>query len=245
MRRTIGLLLAITAILGLGLLCPTSAGAGTQTFDGFTLQYLDADSGQVSAAATAVTAAMREIEGTLGIRLTYQIQVVLHRPADFQAIAPAIVTAQRSQAYYDPPRRTVHLVYGWTSARSTAEQLTDGVLRHELTHAYVHSNAAGVSIPRWFNEGLAMYVEMSRDERARQRQRVQQDAQRNILGTLDRSPYDIGVVAVMYLLDRFGTGTIESILMGMQRGTPFAGAFQTVTGVTPAAFEQAFRTAIR
>jgi hypothetical protein len=98
---------------------------------------------------------------------------------------------------------------------------------------------------RWFEEGMAMYVGLRPEEREAQRRRVQEDARRNILGSLSSSPYDIGVVGVMYLLDRYGSGACASILVRMQAGERFPAVFQSVTGLTPEAFEQAFRAAMR
>lgn len=34
----------------------------------------------------------------------------------------------------------------------------DTVLKHELTHIFIYKSTGGVKIPRWFNEGLSVYV---------------------------------------------------------------------------------------
>lgn len=230
----------IATILALGLLLPISAGAASQNFDGFTIQYQESDSSRVAMVAEVITSSIQAIQQEIGLRLNNRILVVLHHRADYQAVAGGI----RSEAYYDGYRRTVQLLYRYASSPSMADEWINGALRHEITHA-CHLSYSMSPTPKWFGEGMAMYMELSPAQREQQRLRVEQDGHHNLLGTLASSPYQVGVVGVMYLLDRFGRRTLEDILVRMHGGEKFDGAFEHVTGVTPAGFEQDFRAAMR
>ncbi|HTY04878.1 MAG TPA: hypothetical protein VMC86_00010 [Gemmatimonadales bacterium] len=236
------------ALLALGLLGPAPGRAASQSFADFDLVYQERDAGQVAAVAECVAANLRAIQQTLGLTLRHRLSVLLYGPAEFDRIAPPSVAAQRSTAFYSITERTVKMVYGWTVARSTAAVRTDAVLRHELTHAVVHSYIGLRALPRWFDEGLAMHLEMGREWVAQQRLRVQQDARRNLLARMgegDSAPYYVGVVAVDYLVERHGWSVVPAIMTRMQAGASFAAAFQVAVGQTPDVYEETFRQAMR
>ncbi len=115
-------------------------------------------------------------------------------------------------------------------------------LLHELTHILVDRAAGGRAVPRWFNEGLALYY--SRDTRyARSRSLARALLTRSLidLDDVDRVlrfhrakaelAYQESLLAVRYLLDRFGPGVAEDILTGVSEGLSFRSAFRRATGI--------------
>ncbi len=237
----------IRATLLLLLMLPaTPAYPASQSYAEFDIVYQDRDSSQISGVAESLTNSLRAIQSVLGLSLRNRITARLCSPTEFARIAP-VVAASGSMAFYSLADHAIILVYGWTAMRSTASDRNDAVLRHELTHAVLRSYAR-TSVPRWFSEGLATYMEVGRDGVAQQRLRVQADARRNILTPMehgDHAPYDVGVVAVDYLMERYGPAVIAAIVTPIAAGATFAAAFQQAVGLTPEAYERAFREAMR
>lgn len=127
----------------------------------------------------------------------------------------------------------------------------EDVLRHEVAHVLIWRSSGGQSIPRWFNEGLAMEVERAR--------RFQDQTQllyqlvsggRTDLEHLDRlfsgrqsdqtRAYALAGAFVHDLIQRNRPGTCREILMRVHRGVPFDIAFTDVTGDTPSHAESEF-----
>jgi hypothetical protein len=127
----------------------------------------------------------------------------------------------------------------------------EDVLRHEVAHVLIWRASGGSSIPRWFNEGLAMEVE---------RQRRFQDQTELLyqlitggetdLERLDRlfsggqsdetRAYAIAGAFVHYLLQEHGLSKAREILSRVHGGVTFEVAFIGATGETPSHAEADF-----
>ncbi len=227
------------------LLSAAAGSAGTQSAGDFDILYQESDSSQVPAVAESLASNLRTIQQATGLTLRRRLPVVLHQRDDFAKVAPPNITAQGSTAYYSLQEHAIHMLFGWTAARSMAAVRTDATLRHELTHAVVHSYIGLRPLPRWFEEGLAMYLQLGREGVAQQRLLVQQDARRNILVPLAESPYRVGVVAMDYLIERHGTTIVPAIVTRIEGRLTFSAAFAAAVGMSPEAYEHAFHEAMR
>jgi hypothetical protein len=127
----------------------------------------------------------------------------------------------------------------------------EDVLRHEVAHVLIGRASAHRTIPRWFNEGLAMSVERGwrfQDEG----QLVYQLAfgSRISLDGLDRMfggeqpdvtrAYTLSGAFVHDLLRRYGAKTGAGILARMNDGASFEHAFSDTVGRTPSEAESDF-----
>lgn len=134
---------------------------------------------------------------------------------------------------------------------SYPDRSLDDVLRHEVAHILISRASSGRSIPRWFNEGLAMSAE--REWRFRdQTQLFYQLAlrPRETLDTLDRlfqgaqpdvtRAYLLSGALVRQLLERYGKTAAGRIVERVGRGDSFEAAFMEVTGRSTAAEESEF-----
>jgi hypothetical protein len=127
----------------------------------------------------------------------------------------------------------------------------DDVLRHEVAHVLIRRAAAGQSLPRWFNEGLAMTAEHGWRFKD-QTQLLYQLAfgSQTSLDDLDglfignesdqHRAYALSGAFVRDVLTRHGQAAAGEILARVRGGVPFDDAFADVTGVTPASAESQF-----
>src|SRR5262249_23970964 len=127
----------------------------------------------------------------------------------------------------------------------------EDVLRHEVAHVLIWRASDGRSIPRWFNEGLAMAVERRRrfeDQTQLLYQLV--TGSRTTLDQLDRlfsggqsdqtRAYALAGAFVHDVFQRHGPAACGEILMRVKRGAQFEVAFADVTGTTPSDAESEF-----
>jgi Peptidase MA superfamily len=117
------------------------------------------------------------------------------------------------------------------------------VLRHEVAHVLIARAAGGETVPRWFNEGLAMAAERSWrfDDQTRFLYQLvlgpsttfsETDALfAGDKGNQDRA-YALSGAIVRELIQQFGATVAAQVLMRMRKGIPFEAAFADVTGVT-------------
>jgi len=125
------------------------------------------------------------------------------------------------------------------------------LLFHELSHVLTARAAAGHSIPRWFNEGLAMYIGRSwnLEDRSRMTWALLVDRQVS-LAALDQSfagdrgemrrAYAVSGAFVRDLYHRFGPQVGAQILTDVALGFPFEEAFYRRTGIDFARAEERF-----
>lgn len=130
---------------------------------------------------------------------------------------------------------------------STFEEL----VLHEIGHILVRRSCNGQPIPRWFNEGLALFI--GRPWRLEDHSRVTWalvSGRQVSLSDLDpyflRSretaghAYALAGAFVQDLVRRQGTAAIADMLTAVAHGTDFDAAFLAVTGETLAAAEHDF-----
>lgn len=140
------------------------------------------------------------------------------------------------------------------------------ILIHEYTHLIIDEAAPNIEIPAWLNEGLATYLELQlgpdfgaglkaqRDVFSRA-DKVYVNLVRNSLFTLSllksqknwnaqtnkelfSLQYSQAYMAVRYLLERFGSQSVALIINEMKKGQSFDAAFQKITSISIATFEQ-------
>ena len=131
----------------------------------------------------------------------------------------------------------------------------DDVLRHEVTHVLITRAAARQSVPRWFNEGLAMAAERSwgfgdqtrllyqlvlgRDTSLAEMERLFEDSQSS--PSSEARAYALSGALVRDLVEQHGPAAPREILARMRGGAAFDRAFAEITGVTPGEAESDFR----
>jgi hypothetical protein len=137
-------------------------------------------------------------------------------------------------------------------ARSLVQPSGEVTLRHELSH--VALGQLGRGWPRWFQEGIAMYLTGDRfsiTQYAAMFRAVTNDRLfdfEDLAESWPQQPQDVeiayaqSVVFVAHLVDRFGPEKIGELLDHVRAGAPFevafARAFQTSVGVEQQAWEQ-------
>ncbi len=126
----------------------------------------------------------------------------------------------------------------------------EAVLRHEVAHVLIARAAHRRPIPRWFNEGLAVFAV---------RNRGMDDRTRLVWATLRRGPslrdldaafqsgsfragraYALASAFVRFLLDRYGEHSAAAILDRVGNDEPFDEAFYAATGNNLATAEDRF-----
>lgn len=117
------------------------------------------------------------------------------------------------------------------------------VLDHEITHVLVARATGGRTVPRWFDEGLALVSERSFGLRDRGvlslplllTKRVSLNGLNDLFhgsGTDARKAYALSLAVVSDLLERHGRGLPRAIFRRMRAGDSFAEAFRDVTGTS-------------
>lgn len=125
------------------------------------------------------------------------------------------------------------------------------VLDHEVVHVLVARASGARSVPRWFNEGLALVSERSfglRDRTVLSAQllltgRVGLDRLSALFsgsGTDARKAYALSLAVVSDLLERHGRGLPGAVFRRMREGSSFEAAFRDVTGRSLAEADAAF-----
>jgi len=129
-------------------------------------------------------------------------------------------------------------------------------LAHEVAHVLLHRAAGGKPIPRWFDEGVAMWyaLEWGRAHSFRL-------GMATLLGRLISLEEIEGVLsfesgraelayaesfsAVIFLLGRYGGDSVRRITGLMRKGASFEEAMERVTGIPYGAFLEEWRKHIR
>lgn len=127
----------------------------------------------------------------------------------------------------------------------------ESVLLHEVAHVLITRAAGHRPVPRWFNEGLAIYA--AREWRFGDRARVAVATVRRrgvALAEIERrfqagahsaaSAYALSTAFVRFLIDRHGFFVAARIFDDLAAGHPFPQAFRRATGATVAMEEELF-----
>jgi hypothetical protein len=143
-----------------------------------------------------------------------------------------------------------HVVIFPSRSPSYPDRTLEDVLRHEVAHALIWRASAGRSIPRWFNEGLAMAAERPRfrDQTdlffhlvARSRLSLWEIDRLFEGGQADQTrAYLLARTFVWDLLREHGEAAGGQILERVGRGAEFESAFTNVIGKSTAKAEADF-----
>ena len=127
---------------------------------------------------------------------------------------------------------------------------------HELTHFLIGAVAPPSSVPRWFNEGTAMYL--GGEETLRSKINISVALHTKSLISLNEIEYVLTFsgdranlayaesrAALTYLIEIKEKEAIKSILAEIYSNKSFDAAFTTITGMEPIDFEIEFRRTIR
>lgn len=125
------------------------------------------------------------------------------------------------------------------------------VIAHEIAHVILNDAAGNIPIPRWFHEGVAQLY--SGDISIRGHLHLSWRAQRNRLLTFDdiqaifsagrtdaTLAYDESMLAVGYLMEKYGSSSLSAMLDSMSGGATFDKALMNVTGITKRGYETQF-----
>jgi hypothetical protein len=119
----------------------------------------------------------------------------------------------------------------------------EDVLAHEVAHVLIYRASSGRSIPRWFNEGLAMLAGRSWGIRDRTQLVLGVlSGERVSLWKLDdlfqgnksqvENAYALSGLLVQDLIERYGPGLPRALLSRVARGFSFDDALKDATGLT-------------
>lgn len=165
----------------------------------------------------------------------------------------------------------LHARYGYYSERSESHKVClpcdllqsaaslRRALLHEVSHAALH-NYIGDAVPRWFDEGVAVWMEGGGDSLERRQLRIRasqkdlpsMDQISSLLGSygtdLDSTAAGVAYVAagsfVSFVVTRSGIGGLRSALMLSASGEDFGRAFRYATGRGLREWETAWRRAL-
>ncbi len=148
------------------------------------------------------------------------------------------------------------IVLSLTSPRTGRFIPLFAVLRHELAHLVVDRITGSRSIPRWFDEGIALWA--AGDDYAGRQEELVNAAMRDQLLPLqaiergypsdpEQVPlaYAQSLDVVSYLVDRHGRAALRQVLREVGEGKPFRQAFLDSFGTTVARLEEQWRQDIR
>jgi hypothetical protein len=138
-----------------------------------------------------------------------------------------------------------------------------GLVSHEIIHVMTMRAAAPNydAVPRWFAEGVAVYVEgrsrwrVDNDTQTAEREGLEAplaDLDAEFIQSSSQDPeqqhtayaYAKSASVVYFLVDRFGKGVIASLLAAVHRQGDFAGALEEVTGLTEEELEAQWRASL-
>jgi hypothetical protein len=148
------------------------------------------------------------------------------------------------------------IVLSLTSPRNGRFIPLFAVLRHELAHLVVDRITGSRALPRWFDEGIALWA--AGDDYAGRQEELVNAAMRDQLLPLESIErgypsdpeqvplaYAQSLDVVSYLVDRHGRAALRQALREVGEGKPFRQAFLDSFGTTTARLEEQWRQDIR
>jgi tetratricopeptide (TPR) repeat protein len=206
----------------------------------FRANFADGDDGTVRQVLAGLEDAYDEVGRKFDYTPSERTDVVLYTQRDFHNVtqSPHWAGAAFDGRIKIPVR-----------GLDVADPRLDGMLRHEYAHSLV-ARLAGAACPAWLNEGLAVWAEESEDA-----ERISWAEDRIAgqpllpLDTLSGSfvglpqdrvevAYAESYLAVRVLLDRYGPGSIPTLLQVLGRTNSLQEAFSTVYRADLQGFEQ-------
>jgi hypothetical protein len=146
--------------LGAGHLSPTPVPPGFNTFDGgwIRFHYHPSSREPMQALISESTVIRRELSERLGVPVLGHVRVdVARTPGEMATLAPA------GAPYPDYASGVAYSELGLVlltlaPLHPTSEQNLVEVFRHELAHVALFDAVSGAHVPRWFNEGFAVFA---------------------------------------------------------------------------------------
>ena len=122
----------------------------------------------------------------------------------------------------------------------------DSVFYHEMTHAVMNDavgEEASYRIPRWLQEGLAVFVSGDGDLRVQMAgDRLPKSLARTLVFKLDGPVYGNAYpqyyLAVKYLLDKHSINAVQGVVRELIEGKPLTEAIQNATGLSWEQYKQ-------
>ncbi len=216
----------------------------------FTVYYQSGDSLNARTVLTILEKEFPSLSYELGVRVTSPIGVY---------IAPSRISFNRltggaiphwGEAVADA-RKQIIIVKSPRWFRSNNRPRT--LLTHELVHILVGMATRNAPLPRWLNEGLAIYI--SGETEYADGREIAHARFSDQLIPLDRIDamfsfekfrahlaYQQAFSATAYLVETYGHTAIPALLKNMSTERNFQRAFRKTFGITPQRFEQDWRT---
>lgn len=146
--------------LGAGRLSPTPVPPGFNTFDGGWIQfhYHPSSREPMQALISESTAVRRQLSERLGVPVLNHVRVdVARTPGEMATLAPAGAPYPDYASGVAYPELGLVLLTIAPLHPNSEHDLVQ-VFRHELAHIALFDAVSGAHVPRWFNEGLAVFV---------------------------------------------------------------------------------------
>ena len=139
---------------------------------------------------------------------------------------------------------------------TTGDKSLGELVAHEVTHIALAHATGYRDLPRWFNEGMSMYLstEWSWDDNLATSWAVVlggdielSDIERlnRFEGEMVRVAYSESYLAFKYFLDTYGKSSLNILLDRIKAGDSFDDAFIFAIGASHATFEKEFQTYLR
>jgi hypothetical protein len=148
-----------------------------------------------------------------------------------------------------------HQIMVIKSPRWNPDNSFEQTLVHELFHLILHSYMGHVTLPRWLDEGLAMFY--AKERRWKTATFLSKAIASHSLIPLDQIDqvlnyqrakadlaYQQSYSATAYLMQTYEIEAVRQVLAASKKRVPMDDCFQSATGSSYAAFEQEWRTFI-
>jgi hypothetical protein len=252
-------LFVTTLLLAAILTCSAFCEQESLTSGDVTILFPPGHEQQARATLNLYRRAQQHIESVTGLRRPRRVSIELARSdisfeASYQEIAGHPPLGHALAVAFTPQNR---ILVRTSRLGSVGSGSLPETLVHETFHVYLGElmRRAGVSVPLWFNEGLAQWV--ARQElNPTMLNLLQTKARENSLipfrSLSERFPGEEGLSRLAYAqslsfiewLEERKSGTIRSILASLETGQDFASALRGFTGGDIRNLEPAWRSSI-
>lgn len=212
----------------------------------FKIRYVPSAQSPAAALPTTFESEFEDLSLRLGLQVVEPIQVLLAPSAEVFRELTGHLIPDWGEGVADASRNLIILKIT-TPPQSPGRLLK--LIRHELVHILIGRGVAKPqTLPRWFNEGLALYF--SFDEEFAGGSAVSKALISSSIVPLSeiedvlkfqtekaRLAYEESFSAVLYLEEEFGFEAITDIISALQFGQSFDDAFAEQTGQSTAEFE--------
>lgn len=233
-------------LLGCLLGLPMISSAALRLTDGLKITYDPPDARFVDRTVSVIRAVRPQLQANLGLATADTIHIHIAATQDeFQTYTPGAIP-DWGAGYAVPSRRLIVLKSPRISGSfDNAYEVTV----HELAHVMLHSALRGVDIPRWLDEGFAMYAAREWGFRDRAELFIAVITDNLIpLGAIGavntfserkaQLAYQESALAVQYILRRYGRDGLHALLDRLRVTGSINQACNDAFGISAARFEQ-------